>query len=205
MDVPYIIGLTGNLGAGKSTVLTMLRDLRAHTIGADALVREVSARGTAAWQKIKVAFGPEILNSEEEIDRRRLAKIVFSDPEALRRLEEILHPAVEERTWNLVQKSQASVVAIEAVKLIEAGINKKCNALWVVVCDPQVARKRLLASGKWSELEIEARLQAQSPVEEKIAMADVVIDNSGSEEETRRQVEAAWAKIPLEYRQGGGN
>ncbi|MBI2845954.1 MAG: dephospho-CoA kinase [Chloroflexi bacterium] len=201
--VPYIIGVTGNLGSGKSLVLGMLGELGAYTIDADALVREVSRPGSAAWQEIKVAFGPEILTEEEEINRPQLAKKVFSDPEALRHLEEILHPAVEKKTWELVEQAQEPVVAIEAVKLVEAGMHKKCNALWVVVCDPEVARKRLLASGRWSAEEIEARWKAQGSVEEKKVLADVVIDNTGTEAETRGQVKEAWANIPRAQKQGG--
>lgn len=203
--MPYIIGVTGNLGSGKSLVLGMLHDLGAYTIDADYLVREVSLPGTAAWQEIKVTFGPAILTETEEIDRQRLAKIVFSDPEALRRLEAILYPVVEEETWELVRKAQEAVVAIEAVKLVEAGMHQKCNTLWVVVCDPEVARQRLLATGRWSAEEIAARWQAQGSVEEKIAMADVVIDNSGSEAETHRQVKVAWVEIQREIKQGGRN
>lgn len=199
----YIIGLTGNLGSGKSAVLGMLRELGAYGIDADGLVREVSAPETTVGEKIKEAFGLEIMGPGRTIDRQRLAAKVFSDPLALRKLEEIVHPAVEEKTWELVRNAREAVVAIEAIKLIEAGMHKKCKSLWVVVCNPQVAKKRLLATGKWNAEEIEARLRAQSPVEQKIALADVVIDNSGTREETLLQVEAAWSKIPEEYRRGG--
>jgi dephospho-CoA kinase len=192
--VKYVIGITGNLGSGKSTVLHMLEKLGAKAIDADNLTHEVMAPGTPVWRAVGEAFGPDIIKGEE-IDRERLAAIVFSDEEALRRLEAIVHPAVEEAIWQMVAEAAEKVVAIEAIRLVERGANKLCHELWVVTCSPEKQRERLLAQGRYSEEEIEQRLKAQGPEADKVELADVIIDNSGSEEETWKQVKREWRRV----------
>ncbi len=198
--MPYVIGLTGNIATGKSVVLGMLKELGAKTIDADALAHELMRRGSPVWKAVVEEFGPEILGPDGEIDRKRLGRIAFSDPAALRRLEELVHPAVIAATRELIHRYEGKVVAIEAIKLIEAGMRSICDALWVVNCRKEQQLARLMAQRELSREEALLRIEAQPPQEEKVALADVVIDNSGSLEETRRQVEAEWSKIECSNR-----
>jgi dephospho-CoA kinase len=195
-DRPYTIGLTGNIATGKSLVGQMLAELGAVHIDADRLAHEVMARGTPAWSDVVAAFGREIVGPEGEIDRRRLGRIVFADPGALARLEEIVHPAVIARTRQLIAASEAPAVVVEAIKLIESGmVRQLCDALWVVTAPRQVQLERLMAFRSLGRAEALTRIDAQPPPELKVAQADVIIDNGGDIEATRRQVQRAWAKV----------
>ena len=196
----YIIGITGPIGAGKSTVLRILRQLGADTIDADQIAREVMEPGGAAYDAVVAAFGPRILADDGRIDRGRLADIVFSNPQALRRLERIVHPAVFEAVKRRIEESHRPVIALEAIKLLEAGLSLTlCDEVWVVVADQAVQLQRLRARGVPEE-EALRRLAAQMPREEYIRRADVVIDNSGSLDDLRQQVEAAWANVQARLR-----
>lgn len=196
----YIVGITGPIGAGKSTVLRILRQLGADTIDADQIAREVMEPGGAAYEAVVAAFGPRILADDGRIDRGRLADIVFSDPQALRRLEGIVHPAVFEAVKRRIEESHRPVIALEAIKLLEAGLSLTlCDEVWVVVADQAVQLQRLRARGVPEE-EALRRLAAQMPREEYIRRADVVIDNSGSLDDLRQQVEAAWASVQARLR-----
>jgi dephospho-CoA kinase len=195
--VPYIIGLTGNIACGKSTVLAMLRSLGAATLDADLLVHEMYEPGDPVYYAVIDAFGGDILGQDAVIDRRALGRKVFGNPAALARLEAITHPAVIERIWNWVSRQTAAVAVIDAVKLIEAGIAEDCNAVWVVTCPPAEERRRLLTRPGMTEAEADRRLAAQEPEAAKVARADVVIDNGGSVEETRVQIERAWVALPV--------
>lgn len=194
--VKRVIGITGNMGTGKSTVLRMLEELGAKAIDADLLVHLVMAKGTTVYKEVVGAFGEGILNSPGEIDRKRLAALVFSDGEALKRLEAIVHPVVEGLIWEIAEEAEEEVVAIEAIKLLEASSERGWDALWVVTCRPEEQRERLRAQGL-SEEEIEGRLKAQGPISEKIKAADVIIDNSGSRGETWEQVKREWDKMQV--------
>lgn len=190
-----VIGLTGNIGTGKSTVTRMLADLGATVIDADKLAHEVIAPGTPGWQQVVEAFGQEIVAADGTIDRARLAAIVFSDPAALARLEAIIHPLVIQETDRRIRAIGRGVVVIEAIKLIESGMHRDCDALWVVTARPEQQLERLVRQRGMSAAEVQRRMAAQPPQAEKIALADVVIDNSGTPEETRAQVEAAWKTL----------
>lgn len=191
-----VIGLTGNIGTGKSTVMRMLAELGATVIDADGLAHEVIAPGTPGWQQVVDAFGQEIIAADGAIDRARLGAIVFSDPAALARLEAIIHPLVIHEADRRISAIRQGVVVIEAIKLIEAGMHRDCDALWVVTCRPEQQVARLMRDRGMSEVEARRRIAAQPPQSEKVALADVVIDNSGALEETRAQVEAAWKRLP---------
>ncbi len=199
---PLLIGITGNIGTGKSTVAHMLAELGADVIDADEVAHQVIRPGTPAYEQIVEKFGPEILvageeNGEWRIDRRRLGAIVFDDPEALARLEAIVHPATMEEVERRIGASAAEVVAVEAIKLIEAGMADDCDSVWVTTCRPEQQLRRIMAARDLSRAEAKQRIQAQAPPEEKIARADVVIDNSGSLAQTRAQVEVAWEQLGL--------
>jgi dephospho-CoA kinase len=186
------VGLTGNIGTGKSTVARMLADLGAETIDADQVTREVMRAETPVHAAIVEAFGPEVLAPGGEIDRKRLGEIVFADPAALARLESIVHPATIETVARRVAASDARVVVIEAIKLIEAGMADGYDSLWVTACPPEQQVERILAARGMTRAEAEQRVRAQPPQGEKIARADVVIDTSGTLEQTRQQVREAW-------------
>ncbi len=193
----YLIGLTGNIATGKSTVAQMLEDLGAPVIDADALVHELQRQGTPVYRDIVAAFGPGILDRAGEIDRKVLGAIVFSDPAQLRRLESIVHPAVLIESARRIMEAATPIVVYEAIKLIEAGRADMCDALWVVTARPDVQLQRLMRDRQMGEAEARQRIEAQPPQSEKIRRAAVVIDNSGALEETRQQVTAAFRAIEL--------
>jgi dephospho-CoA kinase len=191
----YLIGLTGNIATGKSTVAKMLEDLGATVIDADALVHELQRKGTPVFDDIVAAFGSGILDRAGEIDRKALGSIVFTDPEKLRTLEGIVHPAVLIESVRRITEAPTPVVVYEAIKLIEAGRAEMCDALWVVTARSDAQLQRLMTDRQMSEVEARQRIEAQPPQSEKIRRATVVIDNSGSREEARRQVTSAFRAI----------
>jgi dephospho-CoA kinase len=198
-EQPYVIGLTGNIATGKSTVGKMLVELGAEHIDADRVAHQVMARGRPAWREIVEAFGRQILGPASEIDRPKLGRIVFADPQALERLERIVHPRVIGVTEERIAASQATVVVVEAIKLIESGmVIELCHTLWVVTAPRQVQIQRLVSERSMSPQEAASRVDAQPPQADKIARADVVIDNGGAITSTARQVKVAWAALDVE-------
>jgi dephospho-CoA kinase len=195
--VPYIIGLTGNIACGKSTVRGMLAEHGAATLDADALVHELYLPGDPVFRAVVDAFGDDIVAADGTLDRRALGRKVFGDPDALARLEGLTHPAVIARTWQWVARQTTPVVVVDAVKLIEAGIVDGCDALWVVTCPLDEERRRLMTRPGMTDAEADRRLAAQAPEAEKVARADVVIDNGGTREATRAQIDRAWASLPI--------
>jgi len=198
----YLIGLTGNIATGKSLVARMLSDLGAHVIDADALVHELQRKSTPVWSGIVGEFGEGILRADGEIDRAKLGTLVFSNSEALHRLESIVHPAVgaeiERQLSDLgPPASDFRVVVIEAIKLIEAGLHKRCNALWVVTSRPEVQLKRLMRTRGLSEADAQVRIAAQPPQSEKVALADILIENNTTVSDLRAQVERHWKRVQV--------
>jgi dephospho-CoA kinase len=191
----YLIGLTGNIATGKSTVAKMLEELGATVIDADALVHELQRPGTPVYDDMVAAFGPGILDQAGEIDRKALGAIVFADPDKLHMLESIVHPAVLIESARRVTEAPTSIVVYEAIKLIEAGRAEMCDALWVVTARSDVQLKRLTRDRHMSEAEAQQRIEAQPPQSIKIARATVVINNNGAREDTWRQVESAYRAI----------
>jgi dephospho-CoA kinase len=187
-----LIGLTGNIACGKSTVARMLAELGAEVIDADRLVHELMAPGTESWQAVLRRFGREITRADGTIDRAKLGSIVFQNPEALRGLERILHPEVRKVAEARIAASEQPVVVLEAIKLIEGRWHERADSVWVVTCDREQQVRRLMETRGMQRSEAETRVDAQAPPEEKVRHADVVIDNGGSLDQTRAQVEAAW-------------
>jgi dephospho-CoA kinase len=185
-----VIGLTGNLGCGKSTVARMLRELGAATVDADAVAREIRNNDAEARAAIEARFGT--------IDARTLGRVVFADPAALRDLEAILHPkvrdAVRARLAEL-QEGGVPIAVIEVIKLLESPLHDRCDTVWVVRCEETDAVTRLAASRGMSEADARARLANQSSQEDKLRAADTVIDGSAPIDETRRQVREAYQKF----------
>lgn len=191
----YVIGLTGNIAVGKSVVRQMLQHLGAYTIDADGLAHQAMQPGAPAYRPIVETFGQFILDSEKQINRAMLGNIVFSNPQALGKLEAITHPVVNQAINTLVSRSKQRVVVIEAIKLVEGDLANAVDAIWVVDAAPQVQYARLIQKRKMSEADARQRIMAQNPQAAKITKADVVIKNDGNVDETWQQVQAGWNKI----------
>jgi len=198
---PYVIGVTGNIACGKSLVLDTLAKLGAETIDADRVAHEVMAPGTPTAERVIAAFGEEIRGPDGGIDRRALGAIVFRDPDKLALLDSLAHPPTVAAIRERVAASTAAVVAIDAIKLFEAGVAEDCDEVWVVTCTPEQQVERLMRRNGFDREEALRRIQAQPPQEEKVRRADRVIDNSGTVEDTVAQVKAAWDALPAEVRQ----
>ena len=196
MNTPYVIGVTGNIASGKSTVRGMLASLGAATLDADRVVHELYDLGDPVYSAVVREFGPRILGQDAAIDRRVLGSIVFADPDALRRLEAIVHPAVVAREWAWVAAQTVPVAVLEAVKLVESGSAERCNAVWVVTASPDVQHRRLLDRSGITEADAQRRLAAQPPLEPKLARATLVLTNDGTLDALRASVTAAWAALP---------
>ena len=191
----YVIGLTGNIGTGKSVVRRMLEHLGAYGIDADALVHRAIAKGAPGYQAVVKAFGTWILGADEQIDRNRLGRLVFSEPEALVTLEKIVHPLVAQAVDFIVQHATQPVIVIEAIKLLESGMAKSCDKVMVTYAPPETQIARLTQNRHMTEAEARQRITAQPPQEQKMAAAGVVIRNIGTFEDTWRQVVTAWQKF----------
>ena len=191
-----VIGLTGNIGVGKSTVMALLAELGAVGIDADKVAHEVMEPGEPAYVQIVACFGPQIVPGGGAIDRLRLGQIVFNDPAALADLEAIVHPAVFQVIRRRVAEADAPMVVIEAIKLLEAGLSRQlCDQVWVVTAPREQQIERLVASRNLSEAEAILRIDAQPPQAAKVAQADVVIENDGGLDEVWAQVERAWRML----------
>lgn len=192
----YVIGLTGNVATGKSTVAAMLARLGAEVIDADLLAHAVMAAGSPAHARIVARFGAGVLAPGGEIDRRALGEIVFRDAEALAALERIVHPGVVEETLRRLAASARAIGVVEAIKLLEADMHRHCQAIWVVTSPRRVQLARMVATRSLTPAQAALRIDAQPPQEEKVAHATVVIDNSRDLDATWRQVRRAWNAIP---------
>jgi dephospho-CoA kinase len=191
----YVIGLTGNIGTGKSVVRRMLEHLGAYGIDADQLAHRAIAKGAPGYQKVLETFGKWVLAPDGEIDRAKLASITFSNPVAMADLEAIVHPLVSGAIDLIIKRASQKVIVVEAIKLIESGLGKHCDAIWVSYAFPELQLSRLVRQRHMSEADARERIDAQSPQEDKIASASVIIKNISTFEETWRQVVAAWKKF----------
>ncbi|QBD78086.1 dephospho-CoA kinase [Ktedonosporobacter rubrisoli] len=195
--MPRVIGLTGNIACGKTSVGQMLLDQGAERyIDADAVVHHLYERGQPIALKVAERFGPSVLASDGSVERKALGAIVFQDPAALRKLEQIVHPVVGEALLQeLASVSATGIAIIDAVKLLEGGSARLCQSKWLVVCPEEQELARLMARNKLSAAEAHARIQAQPPITPKLALVDEVIDNGGTLAETRQQVAAAFERF----------
>ncbi|MHB1318026.1 MAG: dephospho-CoA kinase [Anaerolineae bacterium] len=191
---PYVIGLTGSIATGKSTVARMLADLGACVIDGDRVAHEVMRSGTAVHAALVAYFGRGILRADGEIDRQVLGSRVFADPEELLALDRLVHPAVRVEARRLAMECCRRVVAVEAIKLIEADMDADCDALWVVTAPRETQVTRLMQRSGYTRAEAELRVDSQAPQLPRAARADVVIDNGGTLDCTRRQVKRAWQR-----------
>ncbi|HUQ17626.1 MAG TPA: dephospho-CoA kinase [Candidatus Saccharimonadales bacterium] len=191
----FVVGLTGPIGAGKSTVAGLLRDLGAKVLDADALARDEQLRGTVGYSAIVQQFGTGILDPDREIDRRKLADIVFADPRRLEQLERIVHPRVIARVLEArAMLPDDAVLVIEAIKLIETPLRSVCDRIWVVLADRPALIARLAGRGL-SEEQVLARMAQQAPESELRAAAAVLLRNDGDRDALRAAVSAAWSGV----------
>ncbi|HEX7737036.1 MAG TPA: dephospho-CoA kinase [Ktedonobacteraceae bacterium] len=192
-----ILGITGNIACGKTAVGQMLVDLGVEKyIDADALVHRLYLSGQPIARRVAEVFGASVMAEDGSVDRKKLGEMVFQDAAAMRRLEEIVHPAVgQAMVGELASVSPGGVAVIDAVKLLEGGSGAFCQSKWLITCPEEQELARLVARNGLSEAEARARLQAQPSVERRIPLVDEVIDNGGTLEQTRRQVEAAYQRF----------
>lgn len=196
---PLLVGLTGGIASGKSVVADMLEELGARTIDFDVLARHVVAPGEPAWQDIVEHFGPGVLDQDRSIDRRRLGEIVFADDAERAVLERLTHPRIREEfvreVRTITDRDPESVIVAVVPLLVEGGLQSHFDHVVVVFAPDEVQLDRLMRRDGLSRDAAGARLAAQLPIQEKLSTADTVIDNSGSLEHTRHQVEELWARL----------
>jgi len=195
----YVIGLTGNIATGKSVVRKMLEHLGAYGIDADALSHRAISKGAPGYQRVIDTFGKWILASDGQVDRTKLSRLVFPDPDALLALEKIVHPLVRDAIDVLVRRSKHKIIVIEAIKLLEGDLHTYCDSIWVTDAPQDTQTLRLVKKRNMSAEDAWERIHAQSPQSDKLSKADVIIQNNASFENTWKQVAAAWqVTVPAE-------
>jgi len=187
-NMTTLIGITGNIATGKSVVRRMLTNAGAFGLDADVIGHRMIYPSGPAYQDVLDAFGEEILAENGEISRTRLGKIVFSDPKQLAKLESIVHPAVTSAIQQRITASQSPLAALEAIKLLEAGLGEICDAVWISHAPQETQLERLLHTRHLTEDEAWTRINIQPPQEEKLEQADVVIHTDGPFHRTWDQV-----------------
>lgn len=194
---PFVIGLTGPIGCGKSTVAGILAELGGTIVDADALARDATAAGEPALTPIRGRFGDGVFSADGTLDRAALARVVFEDDAALTALEAILHPRVRQRVLDALARAASDgdpFVVVEAIKLVEGGLAERCDEVWLVECSPQTQSERLIARGA-DPADAERRVAAQGPelVERLAPHATRRVTTDGSLAHTRAVVEDALA------------
>jgi dephospho-CoA kinase len=198
--VPYILGLTGNIASGKTTVGLMLLELGAEIyIDADRVVHELYLSGRPLVPKLVDAFGQQIIDETGGVDRKALGQIVFADPQKLRVLETLVHPEVRAALMSsladLAATGPETIGVLDAIKLVESGYAQLCQSVWLVTCPEEVQLRRLVEQRGMSEAEARLRLAAQPDLKAKRRLAGEVIENSGDMQHLRQQVTAAWRRF----------
>jgi len=195
----YVIGLTGNIATGKSVVRKMLEHLGAYGIDADALSHRAISRSAPGYKQVIDTFGRWILAADGQIDRLKLGRLVFPDPDAMLSLEAIIHPLVRDAVDVLVRRSKHKVIVIEAIKLLEGELHTYCDSIWVTDTPQDTQILRLVKKRGMSAEVAWERIHAQHDQAEKLGKADIVIQNDKSFEDTWKQVAAAWqVTVPVE-------
>lgn len=195
-----VLGVTGGIGTGKTTVSSMFRELGAEVIDADQVAHELLEPGSEGANKVRELFGEQFVDREGAARRHELARIVFADPESRRRLEGALHPLIADEIRRRLggfrrrPDSRHLVVIVDAPVLLEAKARDLVDWVVVVFTDPSTQKARLRAKGGWTDEEVDARIASQMPLAEKVQLADFVIDNGGDVESTRRQVRQVWSQ-----------
>ncbi len=190
----YRIGLTGGVGCGKSTVSSYLKELGIPIIDGDKLAREAVTPGSDAMKKIRVVFGDGVFTEDGALDRRKVADLVFSDEEKRQQLNAIIHPFIWHRTQEELYKAEvagAKAVVLDMPLLLEIGWHLRVEAVWVVYVPQEIQIQRVMGRDGFTREQVMDRIGKQMATADKLKYADVVIDNSGTVEETRAQVDEA--------------
>jgi len=204
MSKGIIVGITGGIACGKSTVSRMLEGLGAALIDVDSIGHELLKKGSQQYEAIVELFGKNILDCSGEIDRTKLGKIVFSCEKKLKQLNAIMHPPMIEKSMKkaqqIIRKRPQAIVIIDSPLLIEAGLHNSVDLIVVVVCEKMTQITRLMERGikkgrPLSPAEAQNRIQSQMPIEEKLKYADFVIENDGDFDELRKKVERLWSEL----------
>jgi dephospho-CoA kinase len=195
-----LVGLTGTIGSGKSTTASILKSLGAFIIDADAICRELVLPNRPAWKEIVQAFGKEILQIDsQELDRAKLAQIIFNDKEKKEQLENILHPKVIEEEKKLAEQTfrdhSEAIVVVEAALLFESGNDKNMNKVIVVICDEKHSIQRAMKRSSLSRGEAISRIQNQMPQAEKIKKSDYVLHNNTTVEDLTEKVQTLFSEL----------
>lgn len=191
----FLIALTGGIAAGKSTVAALLSEHGAYEIDADEVAREVSSKGSFGLEQIVRSFGVAVLDSNKELDRKKLAGIVFSDPTKRELLESILHPLIRSRTAELFASVSNPIVVYSVPLLVESGVDHGFDLVVTVEASESIREQRLIETRNLSAEQARQRILSQASAEERISRADVVIDSSGSLDNLKLQVEKLWQDI----------
>ena len=193
-----VIGLTGGIGSGKSTVSQLLHELGAVVLDADKVGHEVYKPNTETWLDVVAAFGKQVLTSDGEIDRKKLGQIVFSDPELLTQLNQIVHPRMYEMMRSQIEEFRnqgVKVVVLEAAILLEAGWTPLVDEVWVTVAPEHEVVKRTMERTGLPEEQVLARIRSQLSSEERTEHANVIVNNDGSIDELKRKIKELWDKL----------
>ena len=193
-----VIGLTGGIGSGKSTVSKLIEEMGAVILDADKVGHEAYTPDSQTWREVVAAFGDEIVAEDRSIDRRKLGAIVFADPAALERLNGIMHPRMFDMMklkLDALREQGTKIVVLEAAILIEANWTPLADEVWVTVASEPVVVARVKERTGLSEEQIRSRIQSQLSNEERIRHADAVISNDGSLDELRAVVAGLWEKL----------
>ncbi|MHB8844552.1 MAG: dephospho-CoA kinase [Nitrospirota bacterium] len=197
-----IVGLTGGIASGKSLVSRVLRDLGAHVIDADKIVHDLLGAGQDACREVAHHFGPDILQPDGSIDRRKLGDIIFNHPEERAWLNQCIHPRVFEayshQVRHISERQPDAIVVMDAALLIETGYHKKVDKLIVVYADRKEQLKRLMERDRFTLEQAMARISSQMPLDEKRTYADFVIENTGTRDEAEQQTREVFAKLKAE-------
>ncbi len=194
-----VIGLTGGIASGKSTAARHLASLGAHVIDADAIGHRAYEADTDAYKAVLATFGEEVRGTDGQLDRRALGSKVFGDPAAMKQLTDIMWPEIRRLTEveiAAVRETDAdTVVVLEAAVLFEAGWQDTVDETWVVTAEPEIAVQRAMERDGLDQSAVQARMDAQLSNTERIALADVVVDNSGAEAAMRVRLDTEWARV----------
>ncbi len=191
----FLIGLTGGIASGKSTVAKLLASFGAETIDADQVARDVVVKGSEGLKAVVAAFGAGVLTADGELDRQALGRIVFADPAKRIALEAILHPLIKARTSKLFSESQSAIVVYAVPLLVEANVDYPFDMILTVEASEQIQLERIIRSRGLSMSEALARVGAQASRAQRAERADYVVDSSGTLLQLEAQVQLLWPKI----------
>lgn len=201
VNVTKVIGLTGGIATGKSTVSALLRQRGALILDADLIAREIVEPGEEAWKEIKDTFGEQYLQEDQHLNRIKLGALVFTQSKALVKLNHITHPRIKARIKERLKavtkkKKKPPLVVLDAALLLETGLDELVEEVWLVYCSKEEQIKRLMARNNLDYHSALARIEAQKmPLQEKKIYAQVFIDNNNSKEETEKQINLLWEKV----------